>query len=134
MSERRPGELAWGWRDALLCRDAAAFAGLFAPDGVMIDVEYRTDDLSRTRPLRGRAAIEAESRAWFASTPVFDYQIRKVLCDERSAAKLWRYTVPGIAEELVIDGVTWLTCARGEIQQALVYFDSHALLRGLGRV
>jgi hypothetical protein len=57
-----------------------------------------------------------------------------VLGDRPAAAKLWRYTVPGAAGDLVIDGVTWLSCADGAIREALVLFDSHALLHGLGRL
>jgi hypothetical protein len=110
------------------------FAGLFAPDGVMIDVEHRTQDLSAARPLRGRADIAAMAQTWFAATPVFDYQIRAVLADRHAAAKRWRYTVPGTAGDLVIDGVTWLSCADGAIREAQVLFDNHALLHGLGRL
>jgi uncharacterized protein (TIGR02246 family) len=132
--DRTPEALAWAWHDALLARDPVAFAGLFAPDGVMIDVEHRTEDLSAARPLRGPEEIASMARAWFAATPVFDYRIRAVLADGHAAAKRWRYTVPGTAGAMVVDGVTWLSCADGAIREALVLFDSHALLRGLGRL
>ena len=124
-----PSELAYAWRDALLARDAAGFARLFAPDGVMLDVEHRTPDLEDVRPLRGRADIEATTRAWLAETPEFEYEVLEVLSDSTSAAKRWRYAVGGVE----VEGVTWLRCAGGEIVEALALFDSYRLLRGLGR-
>ena len=129
MSERTPAELALAWRDALLARDAPAFGRLFAEDGVMVDVEHRTEDLSQPRPLVGRAEIEAQAVAWLESTPLFAYDVLEVLADETRASVLWRYEVEGVE----LDGVSWLRCERGEIREARVYFDSHGLLRGLGR-
>jgi hypothetical protein len=35
---------------------------------------------------------------------------------------------------LELEGVSWLTCERGVIREARVYFDSLGLYRGLGRV
>ena len=129
LSERTPAELALAWRDALLARDAPAFGRLFAEDGAMVDVEHRTADLSEPRPLVGRAEIEAQAAAWLESTPFFAYDVLEVLADETRAAALWRYEVDGVE----LYGVSWLECERGEIRQARVYFDSHGLLRGLGR-
>lgn len=129
---RTPAELALGWRDALLRRDASAFARLFAPDGVMLDVEHRTPDGASARPLQGRAVIEAETRAWLERTPAFEYDILRLLHDEASAAVLWRYIVPVEGEPLSLEGATWLVCAGGQIREAFVYFDSHRFLRALG--
>ena len=134
MSERTPEELALGWRDALLERDAAAFAMLFAHDGVMIDVEHRTPDLSEARPLRGRATIESVARAWLEQTPKFEFEVLSLVSTRASAAVHWRYRVPVAAGELSLDGVTWLNSRDGEICEAFVYFDSFRLLRALGRV
>jgi len=95
----------------------------------MIDVEHRTEDLAEPRPLVGREEIEAQAAAWLRSTPEFAYDIVEVLADDVRAAVLWRYEVEG-AE---LEGVSWLSCRRGKIYEARVYFDSHGLLRALGR-
>jgi len=95
----------------------------------MIDVEHRTEDLSGPRPLVGREEIEAQAAAWLRSTPEFAYDIVEVLADDVRAAVLWRYEVEGVE----LDGVSWLSCGRGEIHEARVYFDSHGLLLALGR-
>jgi len=95
----------------------------------MIDVEHRTADLAEPRPLVGREEIEEQAAAWLESTPEFGYDVLEVLADETRAAVLWRYEVEGIE----LDGVSWLSCERGEIREARVYFDSHGLLRALGR-
>jgi uncharacterized protein (TIGR02246 family) len=130
MRERTPAELAHAWRDALLARDAEAFAGLFAQDAVFIDVEHRTADLASVRPITGRAAIGELTRGWLAETPQFEYDVAEVIAEGESAAVRWRYAVEGIE----LDGVSWLRCAGGEIVEARVYFDSLGLYRGLGRV
>ena len=75
-------------------------------------------------------AIEAMCLRWLAETPAFDYAVDDVLSDGGTAAVRWRYVVEG----LELDGVSWLTCAGGEIREARVYFDSLGLYRGLGRV
>ena len=129
---RSPAELSHAWRDALVAGDATAFASLFAPDGVMVDVEHRTADLRRARPIRGRAAIEAVTLGWLESTPQFAFDITGLLADSSSAAYRWRYRVPGLADEVDVEGITWLACADGMIREALVCFDSYALLEGLG--
>jgi uncharacterized protein (TIGR02246 family) len=121
---KTPRDLAEEWRAALLARDADAFAALFAPDGVMLDVEHRTQDQRSARPLEGRETIRAETAAWFARTPAFAYDIIGVLADGRSAAVRWRYVVDG----LEVEGVSWLECEHGRIERAFVYFDSHAFL------
>ena len=129
MGARSPRQLAYGWQDALRARDAAAFGELFARDGVMLDVEHRTADGAAARPLCGRAEIARVAAAWFADTPVFEYDVLDVLADGTRAAKRWRYRV-GEAE---VEGVTWLACAAGRIERALVVFDATAL-EGDGRV
>jgi uncharacterized protein (TIGR02246 family) len=134
MGERTPAELAHAWRDALVRRDADAFAELFAEAGVFVDVEHRTADLSSVRPIEGRPAIAELTRSWLAETPAFEYEVTEVLEDGESAAVRWRYGVPGVTRELDLEGVSWLRCARGEILEAHVYFDSLGLYRGLGRV
>jgi uncharacterized protein (TIGR02246 family) len=121
---KTPRDLAEEWRAALLARDADAFAALFAPDGVMLDVEHRTHDQRSARPLEGREMIRAETAAWFARTPAFAYDIIDALADSRSAAVRWKYVVDG----LEVEGISWLECEHGRIQQAFVYFDSHAFL------
>jgi hypothetical protein len=126
---RSPRQLAYGWRDALRARDAAAFGELFARDGVMLDVEHRTADGTAARPLRGRAEIARVAAAWFVDTPVFEYEVLDVLADSTRAAKRWRYRVG----EVEVEGVTWLACAGGCIERALVVFDAAALGRD-GRV
>jgi hypothetical protein len=131
-SSRSPEELARGWREALVARDAAAFAGLFAGDGVMLDVEHRTPDLRRARPIRGRAAIEELTAGWLRGTPHFTFAITGLLADARTAAYRWTYEVPGAAGEVAVEGVTWLACSAGSIDEALVCFDSYALMHGLG--
>ena len=75
---RSPEELALGWRDALVGRDAGAFGRLFAPDAVFIDVDHRTDDLSSARPVVGREAIEAMARRWLEETPAFEWGLGRV--------------------------------------------------------
>jgi uncharacterized protein (TIGR02246 family) len=131
-AERTAEQLAHAWREALIARDAPFFASLFAPDGVMIDVEHRTPDRSRPRPLEGRAEIERVTVAWFQSTPEFEYDVLDVIGDGDRAAALWRYEVPGAEGPIRLEGVTWLECSGGEIERALVYFDSFGLLQGLG--
>jgi uncharacterized protein (TIGR02246 family) len=121
---RTPRDLAEAWRAALLARDADAFAALFAPEGVMLDVEHRTPDERSARPLEGRETIRAVTAAWFARTPAFSYDIVDVLSDRRSAAVRWTYAVDG----LEVEGVSWIECENGQIQRALVYFDSHEFL------
>jgi SnoaL-like protein len=128
----RPDRLALAWRDALLARDAGAFAALFAPEGLMVDVEHRTADLARPLPLLGREMIEAQTRSWFEVTPRFAFDVLEAIGSGKSGAFRWRYAVPGETEEIALEGVTWLTCERGQITEAFVYFDSYALLRGLG--
>jgi hypothetical protein len=128
-----PVQLAHAWRDALLARDASAFAALFTHGGVMVDVEHRTADLARPLPLRGREMIEAQTRSWFEVTPRFAFDVLEAIGSGLSGAFRWRYAVPGEAEKIALEGVTWLTCERGKITEAFVYFDSYALLRGLGR-
>ena len=131
---RSPEHLARGWREALVARDAAAFAGLFAPDGVMVDVEHRTADLLQARPIRGRAAIQELTVGWLRDTPSFEFEITGLLSDEAMAAYRWTYEVPGAEDSVAVDGITWLTCSDGLIDEALVCFDSYALLQGLGTV
>jgi hypothetical protein len=129
---RSPEQLARGWRDALLDRDAGAFAALFAPGGVMVDVEHRTADLRHARPIRGRAAIEQLTVEWLRDTPRFRFEITGVLADASTAAYRWSYEVTGRADAVAVDGITWLACAEGMISEALVCFDSYALVQGLG--
>ncbi len=131
---RSPEQLARGWREALVERDAGAFAGLFAVDGVMLDVEHRTADLLAARPIRGRAAIEELTVGWLRDTPSFAFEITGLLADEATAAYRWTYEVPGAEDSVAVEGITWLTCADGLIGEALVCFDSYALMRGLGSV
>ena len=127
---RTPAELALGWREALVGRDPRAFGELFALDGVMLDVEHRTDDLAEPRTLEGRPTIEGMARDWLEATPEFEYDVLEVLSDESRAAVRWRYAVEG----LELGGLSWLDCEGGEIRKALVVFDSLGLYRGLGRV
>jgi SnoaL-like domain len=129
---RSPEELACGWRSALVDRDAGAFAALFAPEGVMVDVEHRTADLSRARPIRGRTAIEELAVGWLRRTPVFQFEITGLLADASTAAYRWRYEVPGATDAVALEGITWLACADGMITEALVCFDSYGLMQGLG--
>lgn len=96
----------------------------------MVDVEHRTPDLGRVRPLVGREAIGTTCRAWLEETPAFEYDVLEVLSDGTFAAIRWRYAVEG----LELDGVSWLRCEDGVIREALVLFDSLGLFRGLGRV
>ncbi len=127
MAVRTPNELAHAWRDALLAGDAVAFASLFAEDGVMIDVEHRTPDRSRSRPLEGRAEIERVTRRWLAETPDFEYEILELVSSGGTVAVRWRYAV-GRSAAIELEGVSWLTCRDGEIVRADVYFDVYALL------
>ena len=109
--------------------DAAAFGALFAPDAIMVDVEHRTADGREARPLRGRDEIEATARRWLAETPEFTFEVLEVLGDTTRAAARWRYAVPvGGGAPFAVEGVTWLRCAGGHIEHALVLFDSHALV------
>lgn len=95
----------------------------------MVDVEHRTADGRAARPLRGRPEIEATARRWLAETPEFAFEVLDVLSDGARAAARWRYVVPtASAEPLAVEGVTWLRCAGGRIEHALVLFDSHALI------
>ncbi len=127
-----PTTLAFGWRQSLVNRKAREFAGLFAEDALFIDVEHRTPDLREPRPIRGRAEIEAITREWFDSTPSFRFDIVRVLSDSTAAAFLWEYEVPGVEGTVAVDGVTWLSCSSGLIDEAFVHFDSYGLLIGLG--
>jgi SnoaL-like protein len=129
---RSPEQLSYGWRDALTARDARAFAALFAPDGVMVDVEHRTPDLRHARPVRGRAAIEELTVGWLRETPSFEFEITGLLADASTAAYRWSYDVPGVSRDVAVEGITWLACADGMIGEALVCFDSYALMEGLG--
>jgi SnoaL-like domain len=134
MTPLTPRALALEWGDALRARDAERFARMFAPDGVLLDVEHRTEDHTRAKPVIGRTAIEATTRAWFASTPDFAYEVLDVLAGRDQAAVLWRYAILNRASPLSLDGVTWLVCRAGSIERALVFFDSHELLLETGRV
>jgi uncharacterized protein (TIGR02246 family) len=129
---RSPEQLARGWRDALVERNAQAFAALFAPDGVMVDVEHRTADRRSARPIRGRAAIEELTVGWLRETPRFRFEVTGLLADASTAAYRWSYEVTGPADAVAVDGITWLDCAEGMISEALVCFDSYALMQGLG--
>lgn len=133
MPERTPAELAHAWRDALLHRDADAFAGLFAEDARFVDVEHRTPDLGAARPVAGREAIREVARRWLGEAGAFEYDVVEVLSDGASAAVRWRYRVPGVSGGIELDGVSWLRCVAGEIAEAHVWFDSLALFRSLGR-
>ena len=127
-----PATLAVAWREALVHRRAREFAALFAEDARFSDVEHRTPDLREPRAIRGRAEIEAVTRDWFESTPSFRFDIVRVLSDATEAAFLWEYEVPGVEGQVAVDGVTWLSCASGLIEEAYVRFDSYGLLTGLG--
>lgn len=133
-ARRTPRELALGWREALVSRDARAFAGLFAPDGVMLDVEHRTADLEDARTIAGRAAIEALAEEWLGDTPAFEFHILDLLADASTAAYRWRYEVAPADDGAEFVGLTWLRCDEGHIRDALVCFDSYRLLRLVGRV
>jgi len=129
---RSPEQLAHGWHAALVGHDPVAFAELFAPDGVMVDVEHRTPDLREARPIRGREAIHELTVGWLRDTPELRFEITGLLADESTAAYRWFYEVPGVEAAVAVEGVTWLTCADGMISEALVCFDSYALMQGLG--
>jgi SnoaL-like protein len=130
---RSPEQLARGWHAALVTHDAEAFGELFASDGVMVDVEHRTADLREARPIRGRDAIHELAVGWLRDTPEFTFEITGLLADESTAAYRWFYEVPGVEAAVAVEGITWLTCADGMISEALVCFDSYALMAGLGR-
>lgn len=134
VAPRTPRDLALGWREALVARDAVAFARLFAPDGAMVDVEHRTADLEDARPIVGRDAIEALAKAWLDDTPAFEFDVLGLLADASTAAYRWRYRLPADGEHAEFAGITWLTCGDGHIRDALVCFDSYRLLRRAGRV
>jgi ketosteroid isomerase-like protein len=129
---RTPRDLALGWRDALLARDADAFGRLFAVDAVMVDVEHRTPDGRAARPLVGRPEIEAVAEAWFREVGAFDYVVDEVLADGERAAVRWTYRVTAGATPVELEGVSWLACRDGEIVRADVHFDVHALLVAAG--
>ena len=40
--------------------------------------------------------------------------------------------VMGLTDAVAVEGITWLACADGMISEALVCFDSYALMEGLG--
>ena len=40
--------------------------------------------------------------------------------------------MPGVEGTVAVDGVTWLSCSSGLIDEAFVHFDSYGLLIGLG--
>jgi hypothetical protein len=135
MTARDPAALAAGWRDALTNRSAREFALLFACDGTFYDVERRTSDLRRVRPLVGRDDIERETEQWFASNPDFDYQITGLLSDGNEAYARWNYRLDlpdGSVHQT--DGVTWFVQHQGEITEARVYFDSLGFFADLGQV
>jgi hypothetical protein len=132
MHPRTPEQLARAWREALVDGDAAAFAGLFADDGVMVDVEHRTADLRHARPIRGRAAIAELASGWLATTTEFRFEITGLVADGSTAAYRWTYEVPGAVEDVALEGITWLVCSGGMIDEALVCFDSYALMQAMG--
>jgi hypothetical protein len=131
---RTPEQLAHGWRTALVEHDARSFAELFAPNGVMIDVEHRTADLRAPRPIAGRAAIEQLATAWLKDTPSFEFEITGLLADASTVAYRWSYDVPGTEGSVALEGITWMACANGMISEALVCFDSYGLMHGLGLI
>jgi hypothetical protein len=131
-SPSAPESLALGWREALVNRNVREFGELFTRDALFVDVEHRTADLREPRPIRGREEIEEVTRSWFASTPSFRFDVLRVLSDDNAAAFLWEYEVPGVDGPVALDGVTWLVCADGLIDEAHVHFDSYGLLAGLG--
>ncbi len=121
---REPQELAIEWRDALMARDAARFARMFALDGVMIDVEHRTPDGREARPLRGRDEIEDVTRQWCSSTGDFEYTVNGVIAEGDRVAVRWTYEWETGSGPQQVDGLTWLDCRDGEIVHATVCFDS----------
>jgi hypothetical protein len=129
---RSPEQLALGWRAALVDRDPRAFCELFSPEGVMVDVEHRTADLRRARPIGGRAAIEELTVGWLRDTPSFRFEITGLLADSSTAAYRWTYEVAGATDAVAVEGITWLACVDGMIEEALVCFDSYALMEALG--
>ncbi len=131
---RGPAELAYEWRDALVGRDADRFALMFSEDGVMIDLEHRTADRAKPRPLRGRDDIRETTRAWCESVGDFRYVVDDVVADGDRGAVCWTYEWKATAGQQVLDGVTLLYCRDGCITRAMVYFDSYAMLsaEGLG--
>ena len=99
----------------------------------MVDVEHRTPDPARgASDPRPRAAIEELTVGWLRDTPEFEFEITGLLADESTAAYRWSYEVPGVEAVVAVDGITWLACADGMISEALVCFDSYALMEGLG--
>ncbi len=98
----------------------------------MVDVEHRTADLRRARPIVGRDAIEELTGAWLAQTPAFCFAITGLLADHSIAAYRWTYRVSGASEEVAVEGITWLACTDGMIDEALVCFDSYAFMQGMG--
>jgi len=100
---RSPEQLAHGWHAALVGHDPVAFAELFAPDGVMIDVEHRTPDLREARPIRGREAIHELTVGWLRDTPEFRFEITGLLADDSTAAYRWFYEVPGVEAAVAVE-------------------------------
>ena len=133
MPGRMPAELAHAWRATLLGRDPSAFANLFASDGIMEDVEHRTADRSAARVIVGRQEISDVTATWLAATTGFSFEITDLLARDDAAAYRWTYEVTGLPGTAV-EGVTWLTCAGGQIRHALVLFDSFRLLQSLGQL
>ena len=133
-TSRSPEQLAHGWHAALVERDAGAFAALFAPDGVMLDVEHRTADLSRARPIRGRAAIAELAVGWLRDTPELRFEITGVLADDPRpptvdvlrGVRVQRMQSPWRASRRAC-------LADGMITEALVsLWTGYALMQGLG--
>ena len=104
--------------------DADAFAALFAPDGVMLDVGDTGPGSAVGAPARGPRDDPRRDGRLVCAHACLRLRHPHVLADSRSAAVRWRYVVDG----LEVEGVSWLECEHGLIKRAFVYFDSHAFL------
>ncbi|GGG62500.1 hypothetical protein GCM10011374_27120 [Kocuria dechangensis] len=65
--------------EAMNAHDISAFAGFYADDAVVVDPQY-------PEPLRGRAAVEQDARAFLTAFPDLQMVLVSALFDDRTIA------------------------------------------------
>ena len=126
--------VARSYFDAVASRDAEAMASHWSEDG--------TDDLVPVVVLRGPAEVESYFRELFEAVPDLDFQVQRVVADDRQAAVQWRLrgTFDGAAfqglepngRQLELRGCDVLEIEDEKIVHNTAYYDGAAFARQVG--